>query len=200
MKKPILVIILVVAWMLIGIKIFSGGIGWLKAHDVSQVIINFFEESKTDDDIPKQFSNVVGIVGIFYKYHTLMGIIRVVMGLFILVSAFYLLRLRSWARMALEIIAWFNLVLATAGVVLFIFIWKTWFFTMSPILEEMAISPTEIFEGMPELSYMYNQLIYSSVFSVVYLSAVILMIILLRGKTVRNAVKLSPDSVNAGPV
>ena len=175
--------------MLIGIGIIISGIGWLKMHLDAQV----FEKLKLGEDIPKQFLSALGMFEMLYKHHTLLGIIRLGLGLFIMVSAFYLLRLRAWARTALEIVSWFGLVLASALVALLVFIWS-YFFSMSKefeisISKGFEISIKDMLELITESSYMYNQFIYWSVRSVVYLCVVILLIILLRLKTVRNAVK-----------
>ena len=193
MKKPILVIILVVVFMLGGIKMLSSGIGWLKGHESFQLLIDNLEELKSGDDASKQLSNGLEIPGMLLKHHTLVGIIQMVIGLFIMVSAFYLFRLRAWARIGLEIISWFWLAWAAVCCVFVIFIWKkSW-----PMFEEMWMpSPTEI----PEFTSIYNNLIYISVFIAVILSVAILMIILLRWKTVRNAVKAGSIPVNTGPV
>jgi TRAP-type C4-dicarboxylate transport system permease small subunit len=108
------------------------------------------------------------------------------------VAAFYLLRLRAWARIGLEIIYWFDLVICSVSAVFIILMWKVFHSVMSPILKEMEISP----EGMPEFSYMYNQMIYTSVSLAITLSFVILMIILLRWETVRNAVNPMKEEHN----
>ncbi|MFH0889487.1 MAG: hypothetical protein V1871_09805 [Planctomycetota bacterium] len=183
MKKPVLVIIIAVVWIYMGINIFLRGIGLLAAHDVVQSMLNNLEALKSGDDIPYQLDKVLGII---IKHPTLMGIIQMAIGLFLMVSAFYLFRLRAWARTALEITAWFGLTLVSVYGVFIIFLWKV----SQPMFEELSIGGE-----IPEFSYMYNTLIYMSVFSAIAIIAVILMIIFLRGKTIRNAVK-SSSTVN----
>ena len=181
MKKPVLVIIIAVVWIYMGINMFSRGIGWLAAHDAVQSMLNNLEALKSGDDSTNQFAKIPDM---FLRHPTLVGIIQMAIGLFFMVSAFYLLRLRAWARTALEIISWFGLTFAVVYGVFIIFMWNL----CGPIFKELEMSSSE---GIPEFSYLYNNMIYLSVFSAVALIAVILMIIFLRGKTIRNAVKSS---------
>lgn len=171
MKKRILVIIITVIWIYIGINRFYIGIGWLSTHGAEH-FFNNLKLLKSGDDISWQSDKVLGIIEIVMKHHMLVGIIQMAIGVFFMVSAFYFLRLRAWARMALEITSWFWLILAIANVVFAIFLWNSF----TPMRKELEISA----EGLSEFSYMYNQIIYLSVFSVIILIAVILMIILLR--------------------
>ena len=191
MKKPVLVIIIAVVWIYMGINMFSRGIGWLAAHDAVQSMLNNLEALKSGDDSTNQFAKILEIPpDMFLRHHKLAGIIQMAIGLFFIVSAFYLLRLRAWARTALEIISWIGLTFAVVYGVFIIFMWNL----LGPIFKELEMSSSE---GIPEFSYLYNNMIYLSVFSAVALIAVILMIIFLRGKTIRNAVKLS-STVNLG--
>ena len=165
MKKPVSVTIIAWIWIVVAIKMLLSAIRILK---------------KGYPEPLENVSNPFKIMDVFLRHFETVGIISIIISIFIIIIAFYFLKLRAWAKTAIETISWLGLIYFTCLGIYGLFIWKE-------IVSFVKETNTQM--G----SFIFISHVATSVFVVLIIIALIVMIIFLRGKTIRDAVNVVKD-------
>jgi hypothetical protein len=165
--------ITVIGWMFIAsaiLMILSGGMGFAAFTFMKQAAGG---APPLPEDIPGQ----LGIIEFAFQYFELIAAVQVAFAIFILIASIQFLWLRRWARAALEVVSWLGL----AYMVGFGIVWvASWIGITSSI---------PLTEGTPGPSPMFNILgvVMGSFVTVCLAVPLVVIIVFLRGKTVREA-------------
>ena len=171
-KRP--TAITVIGWIYIAVAvlmIFSGGMGFV-AFSFMQDIKG--ERPPTPEDTPFPF----GVMDVVFQHFDLLALAQVALAAFIIIASIQFLRLRRWARTALEVIAWLGLVY----IVGFGIFWVTSWISITS-----GIPATEGASGPPPLFNVFGAVMGSMVM-LFWAIPLVVIIAFLRGKTIREAV------------
>jgi hypothetical protein len=164
----------VIAWIFIAgaiLMILSGGMGFAAFTFMKQTAGGL---PPLSEDIPGQ----LGIMKFVFQYFELIAIVQVAFAIFVMIASIQFLRLRRWARTALEVIAWLGLVY----IVGFGIFWVTSWISITS-----GIPVTEGAPGPPPLFGLFGAVMGSMV-ALVWAVPLVVIIAFLRGKMIREAV------------
>ena len=170
-KRPTAVT--VIGWLFIAgaiLMILSGGMGFAAFSFMQQL---GEEMPPTPEGAPFQF----GVMEVIFKHFEIIAMVQVALAVFILIASIQFLRLRRWARTALEVMIWLGLVY----VVGFGIFWVASWLDMTS-----SIPITEGTSGPPPLFGIFGAIM-GSVVALVWAILLIVIIVFLRGKTIKGA-------------
>ena len=171
-KRP--TAITVIGWIFIVtaiLMIFSGGLAFIAFSYVKQMAE---EMPPIAEELPNQFR----IMRIFFQNFGILALLQVAFAIFVLMASIHFLHLRRWARTALEIVAWLGLVYVV-GFGIF------WLVSWIDITSSFPVS--EVPSGPPPMFNIIGAIM-GCVVTVVWAVPLIIIIIFLRGKTIKDAV------------
>ena len=170
-KRPTAVT--VIGWIFIAgaiLMILSGGMGFAAFSFMQQL---GEEMPPTFEGAPFQF----GVMEVIFQHFGLIAMVQVALAVFILIASIQFLRLRRWARTALEVIAWLGLVYIVGFGIFWVASWLD--ITSSIPVTEGTSGPSSIFDIVGAIM--------GSVVALAWAVPLVVIIILLRGKTIRGA-------------
>jgi hypothetical protein len=171
-KRP--TAITVIGWIFIAVAvlmIFSGGMGF--------VAFTFMQHMKGErPPIPEGAPFQFGVMDVVFQHFGIIALAQVALAAFIIIASIQFLRLRRWARTALEVIAWLGLVY----IVGFGIFWVTSWISITS-----GIPVTEGAPGPPPLFGLFGAVMGSMV-ALVWAVPLVVIIAFLRGKMIREAV------------
>jgi len=166
--------LLVVAWLWIIIGIFTIAFGVCVAFQTIQ-IHNILDEMDVTNPMTERIPDFDNpLLEVLHIAYVTMFVVFA-LGVFMVISGFYLLKLRAWARLSLEILSWLGLIYYMFN---FIRVVKGFTSFKSNFLEVQETYPSILF-----------YIIIGAIIGLIFVAALIVSIILLRGKSVREAVK-----------
>jgi hypothetical protein len=150
--------------------ILSGGMGFAAFSFMQQL---GEEMPPTPEGAPFQF----GVMEVIFQYFGLIAMMQVALAIFIIIASIQFLRLRRWARTALEVIAWLGLVYIVGFGIFWVVSWIG------------ITSNIPVTEGVSGPSPMFNIVgaVMGSVVALVWAVPLVVIIVFLRGKTIRGA-------------
>ena len=166
--------ITVIAWIFIAgaiLMILSGGLGFAAFSFMQQV---GEEMPPIPEEAPFQF----GVMKVIFQHFGLIAMGQVAVAIVIIIASIQFLRLRRWARTALEVITWLGLVY----IVGFGIFWVASWLDMTS-----SIPMTEGTPGPPPMFDIFGAIM-GSVIALVWAVPLVVIIIFLRGKTIKEAV------------
>jgi hypothetical protein len=170
-KRPTAVT--VIGWVFIAgavLMIFSGGMGF--------AAFSFMKHMGGEKPpIPEQAPFQFGVMEVIFQHFGLIAIVQGALAVFIIIASIQFLRLRRWARTALEVIAWLGLVYLVGFGIFWVVSWIG------------ITSNIPITEGTPGPAPMFNIVgaVMGSVVTLFWAAPLVVIIIFLRGKTIREA-------------
>ncbi len=171
-KRP--TAITVIGWIFLVssiLMILSGGLGFIAFSFMKQMAE---EMPPISEELPKQFQ----ILRIIFQNFGIIALLQVALAIFVLMTSIYFLQLRKWARAALEIITWLGLFSVVGFGIFWVVSWIT-------ITSNIPVS--EVPSGPPPMFNIIGAIM-GCVVTVVWAVPLIIIIIFLRGKTIKNAV------------
>jgi len=172
MNRP--VALLVVAWLWIIIGIFTIAVGGFIAFPtitMHKILDEMDVTNPMAERIPDFDEPLLKVLHVAY----IMMFTLFALGIFTVISGFFLLKLHNWARVILEIFSWLGLIKYLCG---FIRVVKDFTSLKSMFLEVQEVNPSILFS-----------VIIGAIIGLIWVAACIGSIILLRKKSVREAVK-----------
>jgi uncharacterized protein YneF (UPF0154 family) len=171
-KRP--TAITVIGWIFIVtaiLMIFSGGIAFIAFSYMKQIAE---EMPPIAQELPNQFR----VMRIIFQNFGILALLQVAFAVFVLMASLYFLQLRRWARSALEIVAWLGLVYVVGFGIFWVASW---------INITSSFPASQVPSG---LSPMFNIIgaIMGGVVTVIWAVPLVIIIIFLRGKTIKDAV------------
>jgi hypothetical protein len=170
-KRPTAVT--VIGWIFIAgaiLMILSGGMGFAAFSFMKQMGV---ERPPIPEQAPFQFS----VMEVIFQHFGLIAMVQVVLAIFIIIASIQFLRLRRWARTALEVIAWLGLVYLVSFGIFWVVSWLE--ITSNIPVTEGAQGPTPMFNIFGAVM--------GSVVTLFWAAPLVVIIIFLRGKTIRGA-------------
>ena len=164
----------VIGWIFIAgaiLMIVSGGMGFAAFTFTKQMAGGV-------PPMPEEIPGQLRVMETIFQNFELIAIVQVAFALFVLIASIQFLKLRPWARHALEIISWLGLVYLVAFGTLWVVSWIG-ITSHIPVSEGAA--------GPPPLFNIFGAIMGSMV-TVCWAVPLVVIIIVLRGKTVRSAV------------
>lgn len=163
----------VIGWMFIAstiLMILSGGMGFAAFTFMKQTAGGV---PPLSEDIPGQLR----VIEIVFQYFELIAVVQVAFAIFILIASIQFLRLRRWARTALEVVSWLGLVYMVGFGIVWVASWIG------------ITSSIPLTEGTPGPSPLFNivSVVMGSLVAVCWAVPLVVIIVFLRGKTVRGA-------------
>jgi len=166
--------ITVIGWIFLVssiLMIFSGGLGFIAFSFMKQLAE---EMPPLSDELPNQFQ----IMRIIFQNFGIIALLQVALATFVLMASIHFLQLRKWARNALEIITWLGLFYIVGFGIFWVVSWIT--ITSSFPVSEVPSGPPPMFNIIGAVM--------GCVVTVVWVVPLIIIIIFLRGKTIKDAV------------
>jgi hypothetical protein len=163
----------VIAWIFIAgaiLMILSGGMGFAAFTFMKQTAGGL---PPVPEDIPGQ----LGIMKFIFQYFELIAIVQVAFAIFVMIASIQFLRLRRWARTALEVITWLGLVYAVGFGIFWVVSWIG--ITSNIPITEGTVGPSPKFNMVGAVM--------GSVITLCWAVPLVVIIIFLRGKTIRRA-------------
>lgn len=163
----------VIGWIFIAgaiLMILSGGMGF--------AAFSFMKQSAGGvPPVPEDIPGQLRVMKFVFQHFELIAMVQVALGIFVIIASIQFLRLRRWARTALEVIAWLGLVyVVTFGI----------FWVVSWIGITSNIPLTEGAPGSPPLFGIFGAIM-GSVVTLFWAVPLVVIIIFLRGKTIKEA-------------
>jgi hypothetical protein len=126
--------------------------------------------------VPEEITGQLRVMKFVFQHFELIAMVQVALAIFILIASIHFLRLRQWARTALEIIAWLGLVYLVGFGIFWVVSWIG------------ITSSIPLTEGMPGPSPMFNiaGVVMGSLITVCWVVPFVVIIIFLRKNTVRE--------------
>jgi hypothetical protein len=163
----------VIGWIFIAgaiLMILSGGMGFAAFTFMKQTAGGV-------PPVPEEILGQLRVMKFVFQYFELIAIVQVAFAIFVMIASIQFLMLRRWARTALEIIAWVGLVyLVGFGI--------AWVVSWIGITSNIPLT-----EGVSGPSPMFNivGVVMGSLVTVCWVVPLVVIIIFLRGKTIRTA-------------
>jgi hypothetical protein len=172
-KRPTAVT--VIGWIFIAgaiLMIFSSGMGFMAFSFMHHM------GGEATPPITEKAPFQLGVMEVIFQHFGLIALVQVAFAAFILIASIQFLRLRRWARTALEVIAWLGLVYVVGNGI----------FLVSFVITVTSSVPFA--EGASELSPILGifAAVMGSVVTLFWAIPLVVIIIFLRGKTIRGAV------------
>ena len=171
-KRPTAV--MVIGWIFIAgaiLMILSGGMGFAAFSFMQQL---GEEMPPTLEGAPFQFS----VMEVIFQHFDLIAMVQVAFAIYILIASIQFLKLRRWARTALEVVSWLGLVYIVGFGIFWV---ASWLDITS------SIPVTEGAPGPPPLFGIFGAVM-GSIVALVWAVPLVVIIIFLRGKTIKEAV------------
>jgi hypothetical protein len=171
-KRP--TAITIIGWIFIVtaiLMIFSSVIAFIAFSYMKQIAE---EMPPIAEELPNQFR----IIRIFFQHFGILALLQVAFAIFVLMASLYFLQLRRWARTALEIVAWLGLVYVVGFGIFWVASWIN--ITSSFPVPEVSSGPPPMFNIIGATM--------GCVVTVVWAAPLIIIIIFLRGKSIKDAV------------
>jgi hypothetical protein len=171
-KRP--TAITVIGWIFLVssiLMILSGGLGFIAFSFMKQL---GEEMPPIYDELPNQYQ----ILRIIFQNFGIAALLQVALAIFVLMASIHFLQLRKWARYALEIITWLGLFYVVAFGIFWLVSWIT--ITSSIPVSEAPFGPPPMFNIIGAIM--------GCVVTVGWVVPLIIIIIFLRGKTIKDAV------------
>ncbi len=171
-KRP--TAITVIGWIFLAssiLMILSGGLGFMVFSYMKQIAE---EMPPLSDELPHQFQ----IMRIIFQNFGIIALLQVAFAIFVLMTSIHFLQLRKWSRTALEIITWLGLFYIVGFGIFWVVSWIT--ITSSFPVSEVPSGPPPMFNIIGAVM--------GCVVTVVWVVPLIIIIIFLRGKTIKDAV------------
>ncbi|MBN1255800.1 MAG: hypothetical protein JXA50_11050 [Deltaproteobacteria bacterium] len=172
-KRPTAVT--VIGWIFIAgaiLMIFSGGMGFMAFSFMQHM--GGEAAPPIPEDAPFQF----GVMEVIFQHFGLIALVQIALAAFILIASIQFLRLRRWARTALEVIAWLGLVYFVGFGIFFVASWIA--MTSNIPFSEGASGPSPMFGIFGAVM--------GFVVTLFWAVPLVVIIIFLRGKIIRGAV------------
>jgi uncharacterized protein YneF (UPF0154 family) len=166
--------ITVIGWIFIVtaiLMIFSGGIAFIAFNYMKQIAE---EMPPIAEELPNQFR----IMRIFFQNFGILALLQIAFAIFVLMASIHFLHLRKWARSALEIVAWLGLVYVVGFGIFWV---VSWIGITSGI-------PVSVGHSGPPPMFTVVGAVMGCVVTVVWAVPLIIIIIFLRGKIIKDAV------------
>jgi hypothetical protein len=163
----------VITWIFIAgaiLMILSGGMGFAAFSFMKQTTGGI---PPVPEDIPGQ----LGVMQFVFQHFELIAMVQVALAIFIIIASIQFLRLRRWGRTALEVIAWLGLVYVVGFGIFWVASW---------IGITSSIPLTEGTSGPPPMFGIFGAIM-GSVVALIWAVPLVVIIIFLRGKTIRGA-------------
>jgi hypothetical protein len=165
----------VIAWIFIAgaiLMILSGGMGFAAFSFMKQTTGGV---PPVPEDIPGQLR----VMQFAFQHFELIAMVQCALAIFILIASIQFLRLRRWARTALEVITWLGLVYVVGFGIFWVVSWIG------------ITSNIPITEGTPGPSSLFNIVgaVMGSVVALFWAVPLVVIIIFIRGKTIREALQ-----------
>jgi hypothetical protein len=163
----------VIGWIVIAgaiLMILSGGMGF--------AVFSFMKQSAGGaPPVPEDIPGQLGVLKIAFQHFELIAMVQCALAIFIIIAGIQFLRLRRWARIALEVVAWLGLVYVVAFGIFWVVSWLG--ITSSIPITEGAPGPTPLFGIFGAVM--------GSVVALCWAVPFVVIIIFLRGKTIKEA-------------
>ncbi len=163
----------VIGWIFIAgaiLMILSGGMGFAAFTFMKQ----------TTGGVPPVPENIPGqlrVMKFVFQHFELIAMVQVAFAIFVIIASIQFLRLRRWARIALEVVAWLGLVYLVGFGIVWVVSWIG--ITSNIHLTEGTVGPSPKFNMVGAIM--------GSVVTVFWAVPLVVIIIFLRGKTIRRA-------------
>ncbi len=166
--------ITVIGWTFIVsaiLMILSGGMGLM--------MFSLMNQMKADvppitEELPDQFR----APAIIFEYYVLISLFEIAGAIFVLIAGIQFLKLRKWARNALEIISWLSLVFTVVFGIYWVISWVS-LSSKIPIQEGVS--------GVPPMLGVFGAVM-GGVVTLIWAAPLVVIIYFLRGKTIKEAV------------
>jgi hypothetical protein len=171
-KRP--TAITVIGWIFLVssiLMILSGGLGFIAFSFMNQM-------AEEMPPIPEELLNQFQILRIIFQNFGIIALLQVALAIFVLMASIHFLKLRKWARNAVEIVAWLGLLYVVGFGIFWVVSWIT-------ITSNIPVS--EAPSGPPPMFNIIGAIM-GCVVTVVWAVPLIIIIIFLRGKTIKDAV------------
>ena len=166
--------ITVIGWIFIAgaiLMILSGGLGFMAFSFMRQIS---GEMPPISEELPNQFR----IMRIIFQNFGIIALLQVAFAIFVLISSIQFLKLRKWARNALEIVSWLGLVYVIGFGIFWVVSWIN-------ITSHIPVS--EVRSGPPPMFNIIGAIM-GPVITVAWATPLVVVITFLRGKTIKEAV------------
>jgi hypothetical protein len=163
----------VIAWIFIAgaiLMILSGGMGFAAFSFMKQTTGGV---PPVPEDIPGQLR----VMKIAFQHFELIAMVQIALAIFIIIASIQFLRLRRSARTALEVIAWLGLVYVVGFGIFWVVSWIG--ITSNIPITEGTVGPSPKFNMVGAVM--------GSVITLCWAVPLVVIIIFLRGKTIRRA-------------
>lgn len=173
-KRPIEVT--VIGWIFIGVAIFT-----CLSSMIALIYFSFFYQMIVRNLL--QFPGQLKSFLVLFKYGELMMLPTMVVAIFVIIAGIYFLKLRTWARNALEVVSWVAIGYRVGHSIFFMIFWKN------------IVSHLPIPQGGPTIQLMIGPYgVFLTIFSIMmHIVPLAVIIYFLRGKTVRQAFEKSKN-------
>lgn len=171
-KRP--TAITVIGWIFLVssiLMILSGGLGFIAFSFMKQMAE---EMPPLSEELPHQFR----IMGIIFQNFGIIALLQVALAIFVLMTSIHFLQLCKWARNALEIITWLGLFYIVGFGIFWLVSW----------IDITSSFPDSQVPSGPSPMFNIIGAIMGCVVTVVWVVPLIIIIIFLRGKTIKDAV------------
>jgi hypothetical protein len=163
----------VIGWIFIAgaiLMILSSSMGFLAFTAIKQKVGDM---PPIASELPNQFR----IMSIIFRSFGMLALLQIALAIFVLIVSIQFLRLRTWARSALEIIAWLGLLYVVAFGIFWIASW----IGITSVLPSSAGAPepSPLFSIFGAIIGLFVTVVWSVPFAVI--------IMFLRGKVIREA-------------
>ena len=168
----------VIAWIFIvmaGFSIFSGGVGFLVFSATKHM-------GQAIPPIPQEMPGSFKALSVVFQHFGLLALCQIGFSIFLLIAGIQFLKLRSWARTALEVTSWLGLVYTVSFGIFWVYIW----IGMTSRLPSGETTPM----GSPAMFTRFGAVI-GTVVMVTFTVPVVVIIKFLRGATIKTAVTRS---------
>lgn len=165
--------ITVIGWIFIAgaiLMILSGGLGFMAFSFMKQISE---EMPPISEELPNQFR----IMRIIFQNFGIIALLQVAFAIFVMIASIQFLKLRRWARNALEIIAWLGLVYVVGFGIFWVVSWIN--ITSHFPVSEIPSEPPPMFNIIGAIM--------GCVVTAAWTAPLIIIIIFLRGKTIKDA-------------
>ena len=164
----------VIGWIFIAgaiLMILSGGMGFAAFTFMQQM------GGEAAPPFPEEAPFQFGVMEVIFQYFGLIAMVQVALAVFIIIASIQFLRLRRWARTALEVVAWLGLLyLVSFGI----------FWVVSWIGITSNIPSTEEAPGLFPMFNIFGAIM-GSVITLFWAAPLVVIIIFLRKKTISEA-------------
>ncbi|MEK6690913.1 MAG: hypothetical protein AABY78_06400 [Nitrospirota bacterium] len=145
---------------------------------VGLIVYNVIEQAGGVPPVPENAPEPIKIMAVIFQNLDLLSFLQIVLAIFMLIAGIQFLRLRAWARTALEVICWIGLIFSVGFGIFWVASWAS--ITPDLPVAEGTLRQTKIINIIGMLM--------GIIVIVVWVVPIIVITKVLRGKTIREAV------------